>query len=56
MIKWTIFAALCIVGIILGNWQRAREDENKCRSCRYNNMGDCTCDILCENYEMWEEK
>ena len=51
---WTIGAVLCIVGLVLGLNQHARRSEPQCRTCRYNNMGDCTCKILCEKYEMWE--
>lgn len=55
MTGWIIGAILCIVGIVLGlrQWLN-QQNEPECRTCRYNNMGDCTCKILCEKYEMWE--
>ena len=55
MVKWVIGAVFCILFIWWGLNQCARRKEPECRGCKYNNMGDCTCDILCEREEMWEE-
>ena len=51
---WVIGAVLCIVAIVWGLNQYARQNEPECRGCRYNNMGECDCPIICERGEMWE--
>ncbi len=54
MSKYIIGAILCILFVCWGLNQCTRQ-EPECRGCKYNNMGDCTCPVLCEYGEMWEE-
>jgi len=51
---WVIGAVLCIVFICWGLHQRIQMNEPECRGCKYNNMGECDCPVLCERGEMWE--
>lgn len=54
MTKYIIGAILCILIICWGLNQYARQTGSWCRGCKYNNMGDCGCPVLCEEGEMWE--
>ena len=53
MTPYIIVAVLIILFICWLLWRRTNK-EPECRGCRYNNMGECTYEFLCEDCEMWE--
>lgn len=53
-IFWIVIVVLGVIGAVWALKQGGKQKEPQCRGCRYNNMGDCDCTILCENGELWE--
>ena len=59
-LKIIIFGIILASGIALlvlryrHDAKNTRDNECKCRTCKYNNWGECESKILCERGEMWE--